>query len=147
MRLILIRGIPGTGKTTLANIISSNVLETDDFFTDSQGVYEFDSKLLPYYHRLNQIRVRQAMNALEEMIVVSNTFAEIKEMKPYIDMANDNNYEVKVISLVGLHPNEHDVPPTLVETLTSIWEPYEGEHIYESAGKTTEKESTACSKN
>lgn len=147
MRLIIIRGIPGTGKTTLANIISSNVLETDDFFTDSQGVYEFNSEFLPYYHRLNQIRVRQAMNALEETIVVSNTFAQIKEMKPYIDMAINNKYEIKVISLVGLHPNEHDAPPTLVEKLTSIWEPYEGEHIYESAGKTPKKESTACSKN
>ena len=135
-RMIIIRGVSGTGKSTLAHIISSNVFETDDFFVDSGGNYNFDPKLLSSYHRLNQIRVNQALLAGEETIVVSNTFTQVWEMEPYIEMAKDRGYEVKVIALVGLHPNVHDVPPTVVETQTKRWEPYQGEYIYESAGQT-----------
>ena len=135
-RIILIRGVPGTGKSTLARAISSNVYETDDFFLDINGEYHFDPTKLASYHKLNQNRVKQGMNAGHETIVVSNTFSQIWEMQPYIDMAQANNYELTVIALVGLHPNIHDVPKTVVEKMIDRWESYPGEHIYEAAGKT-----------
>ena len=135
-RLILIRGVPGTGKSTLANLISDNVYETDDFFINSSGEYHFDPTNLSSYHSLNQFRVKQGMNEDQETIVVSNTFSQVWEMQPYIDMARANNYELVVIALVGLHPNIHDVPKTVVEKMTERWESYPGEHIYEAAGQT-----------
>ena len=139
-RLILIRGVPGTGKSTLANLISENVYETDDFFINSNGEYYFDPTNLSSYHRLNQVRVKQGMNAGEETIAVSNTFSQVWEMQPYIDMARESDYELIVISLVGLHPNIHDVPQTVIDVMTDRWEPYQGEFIYESCGQTPKEQ-------
>ena len=48
--LILLRGLPGSGKTTLAKIIlqlrstdEPEVLSADDFFEGEEGDYNFDS--------------------------------------------------------------------------------------------------------
>ncbi len=44
--LIILRGLPGSGKTTLAHLISADgqhpVFGIDDYFTDGDGNYHFD---------------------------------------------------------------------------------------------------------
>ena len=52
--LIVLRGLPGSGKTTLANLLSENkkypVFSIDDYFTDEKGKYhfKFDENHLAY---------------------------------------------------------------------------------------------------
>ena len=43
--IILVRGISGSGKTTISNLLSSKndiVVAADDFMVDSEGNYDFD---------------------------------------------------------------------------------------------------------
>ncbi len=87
-RLVLIRGLPGSGKTTMASVLSLlgyKHFEADMFFVGDDGVYRHDSTMLKSAHAWCQTNVR---NALKEghRVVVSNTFTQHWEMQPYFDM-------------------------------------------------------------
>lgn len=52
----IMRGIPGSGKSTIAKIIAGDtgkIHSTDDFFYNPYGEYCFDPKLLKEYHEKN----------------------------------------------------------------------------------------------
>ena len=87
--LILLRGLPGSGKTTLANVLSENgkypVLSIDSYFTDPiTGKYQFEyqNNHLAYKKCEGQTEL-QMQNGVEK-IFVDNTFVQDWEMKPYL---------------------------------------------------------------
>ncbi|XP_014821564.1 PREDICTED: NEDD4-binding protein 2-like 1 isoform X2 [Calidris pugnax] len=97
-RLVLLRGLPGSGKTTLARQLkrdhsSAVVLSTDDFFIEN-GVYVFEPDLLEDAHKWNQKRARKAMKNGKSPVIIDNTNIHAWEMKPYVMMARENRYEV-----------------------------------------------------
>jgi adenylate kinase family enzyme len=51
--LTLVRGLPGSGKSTFANTITNefSVCEADKFFYDKEGNYNFDATKLRYAQR------------------------------------------------------------------------------------------------
>ena len=49
-----------------------------------------------------------------KIVIVSNTFATLKEMKPYVDFAEDNDIEVDVYRCIGEYQNVHNVPEEIV---------------------------------
>jgi hypothetical protein len=58
---------------------------------------------------------------------VSNTFTTLKELQPYLDMANDYDVPVEVIHCTGEFENEHDVPDEVIEKMAIRWQKYRGE--------------------
>uniref|UniRef100_A0A8D0LA40 NEDD4-binding protein 2-like 1 n=1 Tax=Sphenodon punctatus TaxID=8508 RepID=A0A8D0LA40_SPHPU len=96
--LYLLRGLPGSGKSTLARQLkrefpSAVVFSTDDFFFQD-GIYEFDHDYLEEAHKWNQKRARKAMKNGKSPVIIDNTNIHAWEMKPYVIMARDHNYEV-----------------------------------------------------
>lgn len=87
--LIIMRGVPGTGKSYLARQLRGNgvVLSTDDFFINYQGQYVFDRYRLPEAHEWNQKRADQKVRAGTNPVVIDNTNLEVWEMQPYVMMA------------------------------------------------------------
>lgn len=101
--LILMRGIPGSGKSTWAKAHSEKhghvVLSTDDYwYKDGSGVYKFDPRLLQEAHRWNQARVRNAMMA-GRSVIVDNTNLDSFAVAPYFDLAIKYGYEVRIESV------------------------------------------------
>lgn len=102
-RLIIMRGVSGSGKTTMAlNIMSRaladgatvELLSTDDKFM-VDGRYVFDPKKIAEYHGLTQKQAEKAMAAGVECVIIDNTNCQKWEMKPYVELAVKHNYTVE----------------------------------------------------
>lgn len=123
--LYLIRGVPGSGKTTLARVMQKTGMvdaytEADLFMLDSRGCYRFDPALLKRCHETCQ---RHALYALESglRVAVSNTFTRAWEMQPYIDMG----FPFTVLRCEGAYKNVHGVPETKVQQMRERFEDWE----------------------
>ena len=116
--LILVRGVSGSGKSTIAPMFENAVLvSTDDFFLDEYGEYVFDANSLVINHQFCQLAVRMMMQDDEELIVVHNTFTADWEMDAYFDLAREHGYAVHTIIVENRHgsKNVHDVPQDVVK--------------------------------
>ena len=109
--LFLVRGCPGSGKTTLAESLGGSHMEADKYFT-YEGKYEFDGSKLKEAHAWCQNAVRVFMGNKSKRVVVSNTFTQEWEMQPYYDLAKEYGYKVFSIIVENRHGgvNEHGVP-------------------------------------
>lgn len=127
MTLYLIRGVPGTGKSTEAKrIIEQNPdktfkhFEADMFFVKN-GKYNFDPKKIKDAHKWCQ---SETMNALLHGfdVIVSNTFTQKWEMDPYVKMAEQLGADLKVIVKKHVYGNIHGVPDDKVKAMQDRWE-------------------------
>jgi len=110
--LILIRGLHGSGKTTLGNVILKStsidcpdVLSIDDFFIDEKGIYNFDSTKLKEAHNDCLLRCAEKMKLEISKIVVANPFTEESEMEKYFEIANRYHYRVHSVIVENRHGN------------------------------------------
>ncbi|KAK6173334.1 hypothetical protein SNE40_016805 [Patella caerulea] len=96
--LVLLRGLPGSGKSHLAREIVGNgiILSTDDYFI-KDGIYMFEPNDLTTAHTWNKQRAINAMEAGTNPVIIDNTNTKIWEMKPYAKSASQNGYNIVII--------------------------------------------------
>lgn len=122
--LYIIRGLPGSGKTSLAKRLARTIVEADQFMVDGNGQYSFDPSRLAAAHESCRQKVRAALMR-GGSVAVSNTFSQSWEYAPYIEMAEELAIQYQVISLKG-HPtwsSVHGVPQRTIEAMAARWEP------------------------
>jgi predicted kinase len=99
--LILLRGLPGSGKSTVAELISENgkysICCADDYFIQN-GKYCFDATKLGDAHSRCQRKVEFGMALRAQKIILANTSTTEKELEPYFKLAE--KYDYKIISLI-----------------------------------------------
>jgi predicted kinase len=129
--LILLRGIPGSGKSTLGEIIlqtpqqqNPDVLSADNFFVDENGKYNFDASKLKEAHNMCQQKCAERMRLEFSKIVVANTFTQEWEMQPYFEMANRYGYRIHTLIVENRHgsKNVHNVPDDKLEQMKDRFE-------------------------
>nr|XP_019607539.1 PREDICTED: NEDD4-binding protein 2 isoform X2 [Rhinolophus sinicus]XP_019607540.1 PREDICTED: NEDD4-binding protein 2 isoform X2 [Rhinolophus sinicus]XP_019607541.1 PREDICTED: NEDD4-binding protein 2 isoform X2 [Rhinolophus sinicus]XP_019607542.1 PREDICTED: NEDD4-binding protein 2 isoform X2 [Rhinolophus sinicus] len=96
--LILLRGLPGSGKSFLARTLQEDnpsgvILSTDDYFYIN-GQYQFDVKYLGEAHEWNQNRAKEAFEKKVSPIIIDNTNLQAWEMKPYVALSQKHKYKV-----------------------------------------------------
>lgn len=108
--MILVRGLPGSGKSTVAkNLIGFYQHIETDMFWMVNGEYKFDFNRLGEAHAWCLSQTRD-MLVRGWSPVVSNTFTTVKEIRPYFELAKEFDIVPQVITCQSGFKNVHDVP-------------------------------------
>jgi predicted kinase len=125
MILYLIRGLPGSGKSTYAKKLNCCHVE-NDMFSMQNGKYVYDSRLTENARKwcldMAWYSLRRDMD-----VVVSNTFTQKSELEPYLMIAHFCKCEIKIITMTGNYGNQHNVPEEILQKMKDQWERIEGE--------------------
>ena len=107
----------------MAKSLSDNPLEAADYFMN-EGEYKFDVTKLKLAHKWCHLRTEHNMEDEVPKIVVSNTFNQEWEMKPYYELAEKYGYKVFSIIVENRHNgvNEHGVPEDKLEIMKNRFE-------------------------
>ena len=99
-KLILLRGITGSGKSTRAKqlVDQGQIFSTDDYFM-VDGKYKFDASQLGVYHNKNVNRAKSAMIGGVSPVVIDNTNLTLRDMRPYLELAKEFDYEITVAQI------------------------------------------------
>lgn len=121
-KLVLMRGIPGSGKSTIARRLmiehlskrgkSLAICSTDDYHMEGDE-YVFKADKLGEFHLANQRRAHFLMSAGIELVIIDNTNIRRKDMRTYVESAENFRYTVEEI-IVGedeLFPDLDDADP------------------------------------
>jgi predicted kinase len=120
--LVLIRGLPGSGKSTIAKtlgLVGYQHFEADMYF-EVEGKYIYDASRIRYAHDWCQRSAREALSK-NMKVVVSNTFTRHQELSPYLQMSDN----VQIFEAQGNWKNRHDVPEQVIRNMAARWEQIE----------------------
>lgn len=112
---IIIRGVSGAGKTTFCDLISEpkKVICADDFFTDTNGNYNWNGSLIGRAHENCHHLFDWALKDDKiENIIIANTNTKPSDWKYYEDKAREAGLRVTFIVLENRcgSKNVHNVP-------------------------------------
>ena len=96
--LFIARGVPGSGKSSLAKKLGQGgvILSTDDFFMQN-GKYNFDPSKLSQAHQWNRDRARKVMSEGISPVVIDNTNTKNFEYRDYYKMGQEFGYNIKLV--------------------------------------------------
>ena len=126
--LYLVRGLPGSGKTTYASNTINNLnysiqvdwYEADMFFLSTTG-YNWNPNYLRQAHDWCYLNTLQTLYSGKDCYV-SNTFTTYKELKRYLDLINQfPELEIHIIELHTQYKSIHNVPEETVSRMRSRW--------------------------
>lgn len=133
LRVIILRGFSGTGKTRYRTEHFPNavVCSADDYFINEQGEYEFKDPDLAHGKCFRKFLERLIANfdgdLNDEFLVVDNTNVRMAELAPYHQAAKAYGYQAEVIHIqcdpeVAAARNKHGVPLEKVKEWVKKWE-------------------------
>lgn len=127
--IVVIRGLPGAGKSTYAKKHFPNALILEnDMFHIRGGMYSFDSRR--QQEAVEWCIAMATMSALKGMdVVVANTFVHRKYIETYRRLAEATNQWFKVIRLETQYGSIHNVPENVLKNMREGFEDWEGEEI------------------
>ena len=131
--LIVVRGLPSSGKTTLAKLLflaGSQTISSDDYMTTPEGGYAFSKQNFIEAHKLCQQDCASLMEKGEKLITIHNNMGEAWEAEVYFSLAEQHGYKVMVVNLydAGLNDTElsarnvHEMPQHLVQKVRQKWD-------------------------
>ena len=136
MKLTIVRGLPGSGKTTTAKKIVADYnrerekvihVEADMFFIRDYH-YEYKSHLTGYAHQYCESTAAYFLNQGFN-IVVANTFITKRSVFVYYELASIMGAEFEIVNCDGEFENIHEVPDEVLERMAEFKEVFTTEEF------------------
>ena len=121
-RLQIIRGLPGSGKTTLALDKFSHLLrlETDMYFS-REGTYVFTLDLNKRAVKWFNDAVRRTAKAQMDFVLTGVFAAHTERLDKAIRAGLDNGYDIWIKTLTKNYGNIHGVPEAHLEAMRNAF--------------------------
>lgn len=125
--LIIVRGLPGSGKSTFAKTFDLPIFEADQYFlrfkkNENFPKYHFQREKIQDAHNICFENVKNCLS-LGISCVVANTFCRFWEFEKYLKMTKKNI----VYKCIGDFENVHAVSQQIIQGMTETFEDYKGE--------------------
>jgi len=108
-QVIILSGVSGSGKSTYAKTLMHDaknkgdaitaIVSTDDYFTDVNGVYNFDARKLSEAHSQCFRHFILSLQANCNLVIVDNTNTTQVEIAPYMLGASAFGYKAEIHTL------------------------------------------------
>lgn len=127
--LILVRGAPGSGKSTFAKsrIEKERQVHLEaDMYHMTNGKYEWKRENVKAAHEWCQRTTRILLENGYD-VIVSNTFTEAWEIEPYFQMATLGGHDLVAYRMMNEFDNIHNVSKEQVERMRNRMVDWPGE--------------------
>ena len=116
--VIILKGVSGAGKSTVAQLFTDAVICcADDYYIGSDGVYRFVADEIGYAHQHCRKSFDLAIFSGVETIVIANTNTKPSDWAYYDEVGKQNGYHIFHLVIENRHGNEniHSVPLQTLE--------------------------------
>ncbi|MAH51632.1 hypothetical protein CMI37_37795 [Candidatus Pacearchaeota archaeon] len=127
--VVILRGLPGSGKSTVEQLlVAHTILSMDAFWELGGGGYKFRPSDIAEAIQWVRDDFIRALAARDELIVVDNTNTTMEEMAFYRREAKAAGYVVHIVHVEATVEDAasrgiHGVPKKKVEQMRARWEP------------------------
>lgn len=126
-KLIMIRGIPGSGKSTMARgMIERGEADSHyepDMFYSRTGTYVWYAEEVFEAHAWCMQNIRRDLIA-GKRVVMAHTFIKCWEIQKYAQIAKELGLKYEVIEANGCYQNLHQCPEHVLNHMRESWEEY-----------------------
>lgn len=119
MKIFIIKGTPGSGRTTLANELLTlykgigktvEIIEANDFMINPEtNKYEFVQENVSKSFSQCYVRFNELLENKTEVIIVTNINGHFSEYASYITRGRNNGYTVQVMSMENHHEGKSTI--------------------------------------
>lgn len=125
--LTLVRGIPGSGKSTFAKrAFPGALLLENDMFLMENGIYKWSPEKVKAAVHLCMKMAKMALENCSD-VVIANTFTKLMYIEAYSKLASEVGASFKVYRCNGNFKNVHNVPDNIVQKFSNAMEDFPGE--------------------
>ena len=105
MKAFIMRGLPGSGKSTIASMLSKTYNKKDceyhttDSFHIVDGEYKYDAGKAHEYHDKNLVNFSNSCRHKVAAVICDNTNINSDQYQPYVDAAEKYGYTVYLMTV------------------------------------------------